>query len=373
VSDTRVLLEIDGAEAADLYPDLTQVEVELDEDEAAMFRVELSITLGSDGAWDHVDDERLVPWKRVSLQVGFGDGFEPLVSGHLTRVDTTFEAEASRCRVELWGSDGSALLDRTERLRAWPDKKDSDIATEIFAEYALDATVDVTAPVHGVKVSTIVQRETDLQFLRRLARRNGFECFVEDGRGFFRAQPPPTDPQPVLAAHFGDETTVTAFAVRLDARTPTDVGMFQLDRTEKTVLTTTVTDTPHRALGATRAADLRPAGLAASRAYVAMSASTGAAEMAPLCQGLYDRNDFFVTGEGVVDGARYGTVLRPRRPVTIKGVGERHSGLYLVTHVTHTLDAGGYVQRFRVKRNGVGLTGAEDFGAAGAGLLGVLA
>jgi len=196
VTGPRFLLKIDGKEATDLYPDLTQVEVELDEDEAAVFRIELSIALGSDGAWSHVDDERLAPWKRVAIQVGFGDGFEPLVTGPLTHIDTTFEADEGRCRVELWGADDSALLDRTERLRAWPDKKDSDIAGEIFAEYALTATVDATAPVHGAPVSTIVQRETDLQFLRRLARRNGFECFVEDGRGFFRAPPPPTEPQP---------------------------------------------------------------------------------------------------------------------------------------------------------------------------------
>jgi phage protein D len=344
----RLLLEVDGQEAADLYPDITQVEVELDEDEPAVFRIELTVALGSDGAWSHVDDERLAPWKRVVIQVGFDDGFESLVSGYVTRIDTTFEADLARCRVELWGVDGAALLDRTERLRAWPDKKDSDIAGAIFTEYALTPTVDATSPVHGAAVSTIVQRETDLQFLRRLARRNGFECFVEDGNGYFRAPPPPTDSQPVLAVHFGEQTTVAAFAVRLDARTPTDIGMFQLDRAEKTMLSTMVTS-----------------GLSPTEAFVAMNASTGLAEMQPLCQSLYDRSDWFVTGEGVVDGIRYGNVLRPRRPVTIKGVGERHSGVYAVSHVTHTIDAGGYAQRFRVKRNALRPTGAEDFGDSG--------
>ena len=358
----RLLLELDGQEATDLYPDITQVEVELDEDEPAVFRIELTVALGSDGAWSHVDDERLTPWKRVAIQVGFDDGFEPLMSGYITRIDTTFEADLARCRIELWGVDGSVLLDRTERLRAWPDKKDSDIAGEIFAEYALTPTVDVTSPVHGSAVSTIVQRETDLQFLRRLARRNGFECFVENGNGYFRAPPPPTDPQPVLAVHFGEQTTVAAFAIRLDARTPTDIGMFQLDRTEKTVLSTIVTDTRQRALGDTVARDLLPSGLSPAEAFVAMNASTGLAEMRPLCQSLYDRNDWFVTGEGVVDGIRYSNVLRPRRPVTIKGVGERQSGVYAVSHVTHTIDAGGYAQRFRVKRNALRPTGTENFG-----------
>ena len=51
--------------------------------------------------------------------------------------------------------------------------------------------------------------------------------------------------------------------------------------------------------------------------------------------------------------------------VTIKGIGETHSGLYYVTHVNHIFTADGYIQRFRVKRNGLTPTGAESFSANG--------
>jgi hypothetical protein len=358
----RFLLEVDGQEARDLYSDVSRIEVELDDEQAATFRIELSTRLGSDGTWTHVDDGRIAPWKPVAIHVGFDDGFEPLVSGFVTRVDTTFDADAGGCRVEVWGSDGSALLDRVERLRGWPNRKDSDIAAEIFAEYALTPQIDDTAVVHGSAVSTIMQRETDLQLLRRLAARNGFECFVEDRTGYFRAPPAVQEPQPTLAVRFGDQTNVTWYVVSLDATRPSEIGMFQLDRTEKTVLSTVV-DNGAPALGADGAADLLPSGVTPARAFVAMNASTGLAEMEPLCRTLYDRGDWFVTGEGVVDGNRYGSVLQPRRPVTIKGVGERHSGVYAVGRVTHAIDAGGYTQRFQVRRNGLRPTGAEDFGA----------
>ena len=56
------------------------------------------------------------------------------------------------------------------------------------------------------------------------------------------------------------------------------------------------------------------------------------------------------------------------RHVLIKGVGETHSGMYYVTHVTHTFTADGYTQRFKVKRNALMPTGSEDF-SAGTGLL----
>ena len=73
------------------------------------------------------------------------------------------------------------------------------------------------------KMSTIIQRETDMQFLKRLALRNGFECYVEGDTGFFAPPAAIGDPQPVLAVHFGDETNVNRFRLEVNALTPTNV------------------------------------------------------------------------------------------------------------------------------------------------------
>ena len=54
--------------------------------------------------------------------------------------------------------------------------------------------------------------------------------------------------------------------------------------------------------------------------------------------------------------------------MTIKGIGETYSGIYYVTHVTHSFTAEGYTQYFRVKRNALMPTGAEDFSGGPAGL-----
>ena len=56
-------------------------------------------------------------------------------------------------------------------------------------------------------------------------------------------------------------------------------------------------------------------------------------------------------------------MLRPRRPVTIDGVGEAYKGVYYVTHVTHTFYGKSYTQSFRAKRNALMPTGREDFSA----------
>jgi hypothetical protein len=87
--------------------------------------------------------------------------------------------------------------------------------------------------------------------------------------------------------------------------------------------------------------------------------------MAILGQGFYDQVAWFVTAEGEINGNAYGHVLLPRRPVTIKGVGETYSGVYYVTQVTHTFTGDGYAQSFRAKRNALMPTGQEDFASGG--------
>jgi phage protein D len=364
-------ISIDGVEADDLYPDLAGLEVELDEELAGMFRVELPIFLRSDGAWTHLDDERLAVWREVEIEAGFAGAVDPLIAGYITHVRPSFGPDPTTGRLEIWGLDASVLLDREEVLKDWPNKKDSDIATEIVTGHGLAAEVEDTQVIHDEAVSTVIQRETDMQFLRRLARRNGFECYAEGRTVHFR--PPRVDApsQPVLAFNFGGQTNLVRFALEVDALTPANVAMFQVDRTTKEVLEATADRSRQPALGERDAAGLLVAGMSPAEVFVAMNTATGAPEMEAICRSVFHQAEWFVTGEGVVAANDYGHVLLPRRPVTIKGLGETHSGVYYVTHVTHSFGASGYAQLFRVKRNGLLPTGDEDF-AAGGGLLGGL-
>jgi phage protein D len=372
VTAETMAIEVDGEEVTDLYPDVNVVEVELDDELAAMFRIELAMIPEPDGSWSHLDDDRLSPWREVVIHAGFSDATEPLMTGYTTQIRPTFDGDEARCRLEVWGIDRSVLMDREEKLKDWPNKKDSDIASEIFSSYGLSAEVEDTSLVHDEAISTIIQRETDIQFIQRLALRNGYECFVDGDTGYFRPPRLDDDPQPILAVNFGPETNVGWFTLDVDVLADSNVGMFQVDRTEKQVLSSLVQASLQPALGSSSSLSLLPPGFTPATAFVAMNASTGVAEMDTLCRGLFHRAEWFVSGEGLVAGNRYGHVLRPRQTVTIKGVGEAYSGVYVVTHSTHTFSADGYSQRFRVKRNALMPTGDEQFGGGDGGLLGAL-
>jgi phage protein D len=344
------IIQIDGKEISDIYPDLISLEVELDDDMASMFRLQLAASLQPDGAWTHIDDEQFSVWKKVEISAGFDDSLEVLIAAYITHVRPNFDPDPSQCTLEIWGMDGSVLMDREEKLKDWPNKKDSDIAAELFQTYGFRATVDDTQVIHDEAISTIIQRETDIRFLRRLAKRNGFECFVDGATGYFQSPQLDGAPQPLLAAHFGSETNLIRFSVEVNALTPAKVSMSQLDRTNKEVLETVVESSQNTLLGSTDANRVTGTGVHPGQVFVSMNTTTGTPEMTSLCQGLFHEAEWFVTGEGEISANQYGHVLKPRQTVTIKGVGETYSGVYYVSHVTHTFTPDGYRQTFRVKR-----------------------
>ncbi|MGD9157548.1 MAG: contractile injection system protein, VgrG/Pvc8 family [Desulfobacteraceae bacterium] len=364
MENENFILEIEGEEIVDLYQDLMSMEVELDEELAGMFRLSIALNPQPDGTWTYLDDERLMIWKHVTISAGFESGTDEIFSGYITHVRPYFNPDPSQCSLDIWGMDGSVLMDREEKLKDWPNKKDSDIASEIFNLYGFTPDVEDTEVIHDEAVSTIIQRETDIQFLKRLALRNGFECYVEGETGYFRSPQVDETPQPVLAVHFGGETNVNRFSINLNALTPANVSMFQIDRINKETIDVAVDAGQQTVLGSTDSAELLASGLNAAQIYIGMNSATGNPEMEALCLGLYHQGEWFVTGEGEISGNLYAHVLMPRRTVTIKGVGEMHSGIYYVTHVTHSFTSEGYTQFYHVKRNAIMPTGSEDFSAS---------
>ena len=60
-----------------------------------------------------------------------------------------------------------------------------------------------------------------------------------------------------------------------------------------------------------------------------------------------------VSATGKLDVARYGTILRARGMVGVRGAGLAYDGVYYVKSVTHDIKAGEYMQSFTLTRNGL--------------------
>jgi len=362
----KLRIQIDGTDLKDLHCDLISLEVELDEQLAGMFRLTLALLLQANGAWKFLDEDQFKIWRRVVITAGLKNDSRRLITGYITHVRPDFGAGLEQCRLAIWGMDASVLMDRVDRLRDWPDKTDSDIAAQIFRDHELIPAVTKTTVSHNNEVSTIIQRETDIQLLKRLALRNGFECFVDGDTGYFRPPVLDSPPQPVLALQFGKQTNVNKLSLEVNALAPANVSMVQQDHTTGEIQQATANTGKQRSFGALPPNSDLPPKVKPGAVQIGQTVTTGIAEMEVLCRALYDRGEWFVTGEGEVSANQYGSILTPRGTVTIKGIGRTHSGVYYVTHVTHRFTEQGYVQRFRIKRNALMPTGTENF-SAGAG------
>jgi late control gene D protein (GPD) len=354
VPQLKATIRIDDADAGDLFISLIEMTVEEDHRLAAMFRIRLGMQRGPDGLWEFLDDERIKPWSKVVIAASADEEETELITGYITQITPHVDPDESNCYLEIYGLDGSSLMSIEEKIKDWPKKSDSDIARQIFTDHYLTPEVEDTAVIHDEPVSTIIQRETDIQFLKRLARRNGFECFVKGETGFFRKPALTESPRPVLAAHFGAESNLISFDARLNALRPTAVEMHQIDTIGKEIQDAAAESNEQERLGRDGASSLEPPNGLASRLFIRHALATGQPEMENLCRAIFDEAEWLIEARGQIESSIYGAVLQARTLAPIKGVGEVFSGMYYITNVRHVFTAENYRQHFTARRNAMG-------------------
>jgi len=284
-----------------------------------------------------------------------------LIDGYITHIKVSLSGPGDEeSFLELTGMDGSALMDLEEKQAAFPNKKDSDIAEQIFASYGFSWEVEDTQLQHAEKTATILQSETDIRFLRRLAARNGFECYVQNNKGYFRSPNLSDPPQKILAIQFGDQTNLASLSIEQDGTPPTALEIRRIDPMEKVANTETLEELPRRKLGDHTLKDLRGS-VPDGKRFLKQHPAAGTVEMKGELRSGYDAAAEFLTLSGEIDSRAYNAVLRAKKLVTIKGAGSTYSGLYYVTRVRHHFTPDGYTQSFEAYRNGTGLTGEESF------------
>jgi phage protein D len=197
-------------------------------------------------------------------------------------------------------------------------------------------------------------------FLKRLARRNGFECCVRGNTGYFRKPVFSTPAQPVLAAHFGMDTNLGFIDARVNALRPMRTEMNQIDPIAKQLASASADAGEQKQLGRDAALSFDiPSGVR-SKMFVKQEVAVNQQEMQNLCRAMFDEAEWLAEANGEIDTATYGAILETMQPVPVKGAGEIFSGVYYVTSVKHLFGMSGYTQHFTARRNALAPT-ASDF------------
>lgn len=354
----------DRAAPPELLEAVQAIEVENHAEQADMLRLRLATSVArAGGRWDLLDAGLLRRLANIRVGIRIGDDpVQPLIDAYLIDLKAEFSNDPGRSSVEVVGMDGSTLLQLEQRVRAWPEQSDAQIAETIFDEAGLATEVEPTQAARASRHETTVQRGDDLSFLRRLAERNGFEVYLEvgpDGRGVghFHAPRLEQKPQAVLNVSMGPATNVDGFKVQHDMLRPTTARAAGLDAETRREQPADAGAPRQQALGAAPA-------VGGERQRVELLSGTGlsqASELQTAAQAVVDRAAMALKAEGTVYPADLGSVLRAKHPILVRGAGQELSGTWYVIRVRHELGAEGYAQQLELRRNATGLTRDEEF------------
>jgi hypothetical protein len=319
---------------------------------------ELTFTVGVDKSFD-VDllaSGVVDPKTRVWIAAILGVVPEVLIDGVITHHQLALSNEPGTGTLTVQGTDVSTLLDLEERSASYPNQPDSVIMLQMVARYPLLGFVPAITPTTDIPIE--IQRVprqtgTDLAFIRRAARRNGFVFYIEPitlGVNTFYWGPPTKAgvPQPALTINMGGDTNVTKLDFGNDALAPVGAPVTIVEPISRMRIPLPAMPSLRLPpLSGSPASPLRTAPLrdtANLNPAQALLASAAAATNAPEA----------FSAHGEVDTARYGAVLRARKPVGVRGAGRSNNGNWYVSRVTHEIAKDRYVQRFRLDREGSG-------------------
>ncbi|PKN80640.1 MAG: rhs element Vgr protein [Chloroflexi bacterium HGW-Chloroflexi-9] len=159
------------------------------EGKLAFIRVEESLSLPSsftlrftDPDFSLLDATTFDVGTEVEISFGWGTSLTTVMRGEVTGLSVE-ASEFAGYQLEVFGLDKMHRTMRGTKSRTFQNQSDSDVATKIAQEAGLTADVESTGGPHPFLFQV---NETDHQFLRKRARRIGFDFWVSDGKLHFK-------------------------------------------------------------------------------------------------------------------------------------------------------------------------------------------
>jgi len=342
-----------------------KIEVEDHANMADMLGLQMAIAMGDKvKGWTALDEDIFQRLSKIKIEIVIGSSKpKPLIDSYVIETSAQFSNEPGKSLLKVIAMDSTVLMNLDEKVRPWPNMADSDIATTIFQEYGMEPVVDSTQPSRQDVDTTTIQRETDIQFLKRLSDRYGYDCYVDlnsqsgKAEGHFHKPKLDAPPQGVLTVNMGSETNVNSFKSRYEMLRPITAQVTGLDIETQENQPASAESASYVSLGKeSLAAKDRP-----RKVLLSHSGLVQTGELNTYAQAMVDESSWAIIAEGELNTVAYGGVLKAKSPILVRGAGNLFSGLYYIEKVLHIISGNGYVQRFSLKRNAIGLTKKENF------------
>lgn len=340
---SRIAITLDGAQVQrPVLQKLVQVVVDQHAHIPDMFSLRFR-----DPGLELLDNGPFDLTKEVEIKAARQDGEQvSLMKGEITALEPDFN-EGMILDFVVRGYDRSHRLYRETRSQAYLNVKDSDLAETIARKAGLQAEVETTRTVYD---HIFQHNQSDLAFLLQRAWRIGFECYVADGKLYFRTPPA------------GDATVELTWGRDLLSFQP---RMTLAEQVDQVVVRGWDVANKSAIVGQAESGHLYPriqesqdgAAWAANfgtgkRIFTGQPITTQAEADTLAAARLDEISGAFIQAEGV---AFRRPDIRAGTKVSLSALGNRLSGTYLVTQATHMYTTEGLKTYFKVRgvRNGI--------------------
>lgn len=364
---------MDGqAVEADFYDRYTSIQIEENADGPGSLLIRLPVAATPEGQVSSIDDPEWQPLKSiVVLATPEGGETGCIFDGFIVSQKLHMESGLRGSWVEVYAQDATLLMTFEEKTREWVNSTDASAANAIFQEYGFSPdpkNSDDDSGSYTEENHTLMQRGTDLEFLRGLSRRSGRMLRVVSGSepgkwaGVFAK--PDLKARPVLALRPNDPfvPNVSQLEFEWDVVRPTAVTARQSLFNDSS---------PDGASG-----DASESGLP-TLATLNLATFTGrpmtvmlttpaddAGQLRRKSEAVLREAQWFVRCTGEVDLAGVHVLLRAGDIASVETAGSRHSGDYLVWSVRHQITPEAHKMSFTLARNAMG-PGAGEGGPFG--------
>jgi hypothetical protein len=299
----------------------------------------------------------LPPLLRVVLIVTINGTAESIIDGMVTNVETQ-PGSGGVGKLVIKGKDMSALMDIIELPGLpFPAMPPSVRVLAILAKYAALGVIPMVIPsvldIPPIPVQQIPQQKgSDYAYVKKLAGEAGYVFYLEAG------------PAPGASkAYWGPEIRFgapqAALTTNMDALTNVEEISFNFDKERKIMPIVFFQEANSKAPIPVPIPDITPMSpplgavppLPPKIEKLANTAHLSAPQALMAGLAYASQHSDSVFGNGKLDVARYGRLLKSRQLVGVRGAGLPYDGLYYVKNVTHEIERGSYKQSFSLARN----------------------
>jgi phage protein D len=282
--------------------------------------------------------------KPVEIRIGYKDsGDLPLLlKGKITAVQTSFPASGLP-QITVSGFDLSYCMTKGKESRNWANKRDSEVVSEIAGLYGLNPVVEDTKVVYP---KTEKSQESDMQFLEKLAERNGYEVYAFDTDLYFRE--PAYKDKAVVSLEWGKGLVSFSPEINISEQISTvEVRGWDVNAKKEIIGKAGRGKEPGRDPGRQSGAELLALACPDKgdlKIRVPVFSQQEANRRAEAI--LKKRAELFVQGSGESIGL---PEIRADQNIELLGLGKVFSKTYYVEQSTHTISSSGYKTTFKVK------------------------